>query len=348
MILVLFCIIRYAVIDLSAGPCTYGKIETEEGSVSSRTLPRLRNVLFPRGFGAATDHSTHDNFLGELAALVSTTIEHVIAPDVRFSPFITFYVTYCTLVLLFTYCRRLETLKKNGGTWNRNCCVDWWTLSSHCFFLVFRFETVDMTTRLLIPIIVLQNHNRYNIMEKGHNYSINVEAIEAEVRHLHWIWYEVPRTMMLNVLFLWVKWIRNYSLKCYEIWTYSTFGFMIWYRTRTSSCKCFTLFQVKKMTHVGQEVVIIGGAHLLHHHEKLAIAVSKAMRSHSLQETKNDGRFHVHTKVYLDGAVLREVSVVFSSIQNLICCLRGIYIGQEFKLLCSLHGLVKWPPCNSI
>lgn len=58
-------------------------------------------------------------------------------------------------------------------------------MSSHCFFLVFRFETVDMTTRLLIPIIVLQNHNRYNIMEKGHNYSINVEAIEAEVRSLH-------------------------------------------------------------------------------------------------------------------------------------------------------------------
>lgn len=179
---------RYVVIDLSAGPCTYGKIETEEGSVSTRTLPRLRNVLFPRGFGAATDHLTHDNFMGELAALISTTIEHVIAPDVR-------------------------------------------------------FETVDMTTRLLIPIIVLQNHNRYNIMEKGQNYSIDVEAIEAEV---------------------------------------------------------------KKMIHVGQEAVIIGGSHLLHRHEKLAVAVSKAMRSHSLQETKNDGRFHVHTKVYLDGAILRE------------------------------------------
>lgn len=95
-------------IDLSAGPCTYGKIETEEGSVSSRTLPRLRNVLFPRGFGAATDHSTHDNFLGELAALVSTTIEHVIAPDVRFSHFVSLYVPYSILVWLAAYCRRLD------------------------------------------------------------------------------------------------------------------------------------------------------------------------------------------------------------------------------------------------
>ncbi|KAL6193627.1 hypothetical protein ACLB2K_034711 [Fragaria x ananassa] len=179
---------RYVVIDLSAGPCTYGKIETEEGTVSSRTLPRLRHIMFPRGFGAASDHSTHDVFVGQLASLVSTTIEHIIAPDVR-------------------------------------------------------YETVDLTTRLLLPIIVLQNHNRYNIIDKGHNYSINIEAIEA---------------------------------------------------------------QVKKMVHEGQEVVIVGGSHSLHRHEKLAIAVSKAMRGHSLQETKNDGRFHVHTKTYLDGAILKE------------------------------------------
>ncbi|WCJ23297.1 hypothetical protein M5689_005329 [Euphorbia peplus] len=179
---------RFVVIDLSAGPCTYGKIETEEGSVSSRTLPRIRNMLFPRGVGALSDHASPDVFVGQVANLVATTVEHVIAPDVR-------------------------------------------------------FETVDLATRLLIPIIVLQNHNRYNIMEKGHNYSINVEEIESEV---------------------------------------------------------------KKIVHNGQDVVIVGGSHALHRHEKLAIAVSKAMRGHSLQETRKDGRFHVHTKTYLDGAILKE------------------------------------------
>ncbi|KAJ8767279.1 hypothetical protein K2173_017323 [Erythroxylum novogranatense] len=179
---------RFVVIDLSAGPCTYGKIETEEGSISPRTLPRLRTMIFPGGIGSFIDHSTHDIFVGQLASLISTTVEHLIAPDVR-------------------------------------------------------FEIVDLTTRILIPIIVLQNHNRYNILEKGHNYSINIEEIESEV---------------------------------------------------------------KKMVHDGQEVVIVGGSHALHHHEKLSIAVSKAMRGHSLQETKNDGRFHVHTKTYLDGAILKE------------------------------------------
>ncbi|XP_045828095.1 uncharacterized protein LOC123920049 isoform X2 [Trifolium pratense] len=177
---------RFVVIDLSAGPCTYGKIEAEEGSVSSRTLPRLRNVVSLSS--TAFYRSSNDIFLGQLASLVSTTVEHVIAPDVR-------------------------------------------------------FETVDLTSRLLIPIIVLQNHNRYNILQKGHNYSINIDEIKTEV---------------------------------------------------------------KKLLHDGQEVVIIGGTHSLHRHEKLSIAVSKAMRGHSLQETKNDGRFHVHTKTYLDGAILKE------------------------------------------
>ena len=71
-------------IDLSAGPCTYGKIETEEGSVSARTLPRLQHVMLPKGLGPASGHSSHDIFVGQLASLISTTVEHVIAPDVRY------------------------------------------------------------------------------------------------------------------------------------------------------------------------------------------------------------------------------------------------------------------------
>lgn len=48
-------------------------------------------------------------------------------------------------------------------------------------FFHSRFETVDMAVRLLVPIIVLQNHNRYNILQEGHNYSIDIQAIEREV-----------------------------------------------------------------------------------------------------------------------------------------------------------------------
>ena len=84
---------RFVVIDLSAGPCTYGKIETEEGSVSSRTLPRIRNTMFPGGVGAASGHSTRDTFVGQLAALISTTVEHVVAPDVRY-----IYEVFCSLI----------------------------------------------------------------------------------------------------------------------------------------------------------------------------------------------------------------------------------------------------------
>ena len=72
-------------IDLSAGPCTYGKIETEEGSVSPRTLPRLQNVMTTGlAMPMLTDRITRDIFIGQLASLISTTVEHVIAPDVRY------------------------------------------------------------------------------------------------------------------------------------------------------------------------------------------------------------------------------------------------------------------------
>ncbi|KAM0065872.1 hypothetical protein Hdeb2414_s0003g00119471 [Helianthus debilis subsp. tardiflorus] len=178
---------RFVVVDISAGPCTYGRLETEEGSVSPKTIPRLRNVLYPQG-STADKFTTRDNFVGQLAALIGIITQHLLSPDVR-------------------------------------------------------FVTVDLAMRLLVPIIFLQNHNRYNIMEKGHNYSIDIQAIEDEV---------------------------------------------------------------KSMVHKGEEVVTVAGSHSLHLHEKLAIAVSKAMRGHSLQETKKDGRFHVHTKMYLDGAILKE------------------------------------------
>lgn len=178
---------RYAVIDLSAGPCVYGKIETEEGSVSYRTVPRLRNLLFPRGRDPVNSLQTQDIFAAQLAGLIATTIEHVIAPDVR-------------------------------------------------------FETIDPTSRLLIAIIVLQNHNRYNLFQAGQPYTIDVEAVTKEV---------------------------------------------------------------KRMLQPGQEIVIVGGTHSLHEHEKLAVAVTKALRGESIQETK-DGRFHVRTRTFLDGAILRE------------------------------------------
>ena len=87
----------------------------------------MLNILSPRGRDQVSPGSTVELFTGQLGALISTTVEHVLTPDVR-------------------------------------------------------FETVDLETRLLIPIIVLQNHNRYNIFEAGHNYSIHMKAIEMEVK----------------------------------------------------------------------------------------------------------------------------------------------------------------------
>lgn len=65
--------------------------------------------------------------------------------------------------------------------------------------------------------------------------------------------------------------------------------------------------QVKTMLQPGQEVMVVAGVHSLHDHERLAMAVAKAMRGMSKHDTREDGRFHAKTLTFLDGAVLREV-----------------------------------------
>ncbi|XP_024519591.1 uncharacterized protein LOC9646786 [Selaginella moellendorffii] len=179
---------RYAVIDIAAGPCAYGKVDSNEGSVGYNTVPRLQSVFFPRGRSPIQDTKAHSVFSGQLVALVASAVEYLISPDVR-------------------------------------------------------YETVDVAQRLLVSVIILRNHQQNTLLHSGGNDTIDMDAIEREV---------------------------------------------------------------KKLAEPGQEVVVVGGTHNLHDHEKLAIAVRKAYRSLSTHETTKDGRYQVRIKPYLDGSVLRE------------------------------------------
>lgn len=58
---------------------------------------------------------------------------------------------------------------------------------------------MDLARRILIPVIVLQNHNRYNILEAGHEYSIDIEAIEREVRIIR-LKFKMMYTLHMMVL----------------------------------------------------------------------------------------------------------------------------------------------------
>jgi hypothetical protein len=118
---------RYAVIDISAGPCSYGRRESEEGSVGYRTVPRLQHLLLPRRRSPVVDPSVVKGvFCGQISGLIVSAVEHIIAPDVR-------------------------------------------------------FETVDVTQRLLVSIIVLRNHLQYNPLVAGSNFSIDMESIVDQV-----------------------------------------------------------------------------------------------------------------------------------------------------------------------
>lgn len=74
---------RYAVIDISAGPCSYGRLETEEGSVGHRTVPRLQHLLLPKRRAAPKPSVVENVFCGQISGLIVSALEHVIAPDVR-------------------------------------------------------------------------------------------------------------------------------------------------------------------------------------------------------------------------------------------------------------------------
>lgn len=75
---------RYAVIDISAGPCTYGRLESEEGSVGHRTVPRLQHLLLPkRGPVLVNPAVVQSVFCGQISGMIVSALEHVIAPDVR-------------------------------------------------------------------------------------------------------------------------------------------------------------------------------------------------------------------------------------------------------------------------
>ncbi|KAJ7566052.1 hypothetical protein O6H91_02G086100 [Diphasiastrum complanatum] len=73
---------RYTVIDLSAGPCTYGRVDSDEGSVGYRSIPRLQDFVLRGDLVIAKE--TENTFAGQLSALVASAIEHAISPDVRF------------------------------------------------------------------------------------------------------------------------------------------------------------------------------------------------------------------------------------------------------------------------
>lgn len=74
---------RYAVIDISAGPCSYGRLESEEGSVGHRTVPRLQHLLLPARSPVVNPSLVEDVFCGQISGTIVSALEHVIAPDVR-------------------------------------------------------------------------------------------------------------------------------------------------------------------------------------------------------------------------------------------------------------------------
>lgn len=186
---------RYAAVDLSAGPCTYGQLAAHEGAVGPWTLPRLGGLsraagATPGGAAGQAPAESQAVVQGHLSAVVVSAVEHLFSPDVR-------------------------------------------------------FETLDIAHRVLLPVIVLRNHHQYDVLHAGGGgrHAIDLKALEAEVR---------------------------------------------------------------KMLQPGQELVVVGGTHSLHDHQRIAMALTKATRSRTVAEAGPDGRPVAVTRAFIDGSYLVE------------------------------------------
>eukprot|EP00899_Mesostigma_viride_P009408 jgi/Mesvir1/18469/Mv14320-RA.1 len=116
---------RYAVVDLSAGPCVFGSKKSSPGSVAPSSLPHL--YMVPDNIRNSPHQAAL--FQGHLSSVIVQAVQHLFAPDIR-------------------------------------------------------IQTLDFAHRVLVPIMVLRNHHDFNPLTPGHEFSVDLAAVEKEVRKM--------------------------------------------------------------------------------------------------------------------------------------------------------------------
>ena len=148
---------RYMVLDLSAAPCARGMTHAAEGAVSSLSVPPVGKEHWGGEEAkkwrendptmAAAYAAAHTTLLARLASLVVSAIRHVIAPDLR----------SCGPPPLGLQAG-LQAGRKVGG---------------HA-----------AGGKLVIPVVVLTNHRAFDPLTPGHAHSLDIGALDAQVRRL--------------------------------------------------------------------------------------------------------------------------------------------------------------------
>eukprot|EP01087_Luapelamoeba_hula_P014540 TRINITY_DN4275_c0_g1_i1.p1 TRINITY_DN4275_c0_g1~~TRINITY_DN4275_c0_g1_i1.p1 ORF type:complete len:775 (-),score=92.21 TRINITY_DN4275_c0_g1_i1:51-2375(-) len=121
---------RYVVLDISAGPVSYGPSDAGEGAISKASFPQLEK--FQTKLERAQEQSLGiESFVeieSHLATIVQSAVQYVFVPDIRLAP-------------------------------------------------------ID-ADKVLVPIIVMRNHNMFNPWIGGHKYSIDLDRIKAEIAQM--------------------------------------------------------------------------------------------------------------------------------------------------------------------
>lgn len=124
---------RFAVVDLAAGPSSFGSTQQGAGAVIGASIPRRHFTTWQPQPGEATGPSRLRGrslrFQAQLAAIVHSAVAHVFVPDVQ-------------------------------------------------------FDELDFSEKVLVPIIVFQDHRMFDPLAPGHAFSVDVEKIRTEVQRM--------------------------------------------------------------------------------------------------------------------------------------------------------------------
>jgi len=213
---------RIAVLDLGAGPCVTGRLGADEEGGGSAALPDLRELVTSYGDAADGASGLRHHLMGSMSALVVSAVRHLFVPDVKYvslraavglgsphrkhdahemeSPCVGGNVQGQTTRVVSglpesrccepashvsvssVACRRRprssnnqatpspnrrELLRRSNGTPTR------------C-----RNERVSHAARVLMPLIVLRNHQFFDPIHPGHPHSLNLSTIRTAAEKL--------------------------------------------------------------------------------------------------------------------------------------------------------------------
>mmetsp|Transcript_26422 Transcript_26422/g.43263 ORF Transcript_26422/g.43263 Transcript_26422/m.43263 type:complete len:856 (-) Transcript_26422:916-3483(-) len=197
---------RFAVVDVSAGPVEFGTMRVGEGTVSANTIPRVEKVVQEERFLAELQkiHEEDKKKTRNLAAAGGGDDAGPSAADLPPTPTSTpldwneYEYDHLDSDSYEDYYKNSESDYRFGydnrkpppliSNKHKEFLAQLSALSVSAVKYLFvpdtRFDVLELAEKVLVPIIVLRNHQDFDPLQPGTPFYVDVANIEAEIKRL--------------------------------------------------------------------------------------------------------------------------------------------------------------------